>query len=87
LRPYITNFHSSQYINDLANGDICLVVGWSGDIIQARDRAAEAANGVNIAYPFPRKARRSGSTCWPSRRTPSTRQRLCLHQLPAATRR
>ncbi|WP_411834502.1 polyamine ABC transporter substrate-binding protein [Pseudoxanthomonas mexicana] len=55
IRPYIRNFHSSQYIDALANGDICLVVGWSGDIIQARDRAAEAGNGVDIAYAIPKE--------------------------------
>jgi putrescine transport system substrate-binding protein len=55
VRPYIRNFHSSSYINDLANGDVCLVVGWSGDIIQARDRAAEAGNGVNVAYSIPKE--------------------------------
>ena len=55
VRPYITNFHSSQYIDGLANGDTCLVLGWSGDIIQARDRAAEAGNGVNIAYAIPKE--------------------------------
>ncbi len=55
IRPYIRNFHSSSYINDLANGDICLVVGWSGDIIQARDRAAESGNGVNVAYSIPKE--------------------------------
>ena len=55
IRPYIRNFHSSSYINDLANGDVCLVVGWSGDIIQARDRAADAKNGVNIAYSIPKE--------------------------------
>ncbi|TQM17966.1 putrescine transport system substrate-binding protein [Pseudoxanthomonas sp. 3HH-4] len=55
IRPYITNFHSSQYIDAMANGDTCLVVGWSGDIIQARDRAAEAGNGVNIAYAIPKE--------------------------------
>ena len=55
IRPYITNFHSSQYIDALANGDICLVLGWSGDIIQARDRAVEAENGVNIAYSIPKE--------------------------------
>jgi putrescine transport system substrate-binding protein len=55
IRPYIRNFHSSSYINDLANGDVCLVVGWSGDIIQARDRAAEAGNGVNVAYSIPKE--------------------------------
>ena len=55
IRPYITNFHSSQYIDAMANGDTCLVVGWSGDIIQARDRAADAKNGVNIAYAIPKE--------------------------------
>ena len=55
IRPYVRNFHSSSYINDLANGDVCLVVGWSGDVIQARDRAEEAENGVIIAYSFPKE--------------------------------
>jgi putrescine transport system substrate-binding protein len=45
--PYIQKFHSSEYINALANGDICVAIGWSGDILQARDRAAEADNGVD----------------------------------------
>ncbi|MEO0343698.1 MAG: polyamine ABC transporter substrate-binding protein [Pseudomonadota bacterium] len=53
VRPYITKFHSSEYINALANGDICVAFGWSGDILQARDRAAEADNGVEIAYNAP----------------------------------
>ncbi|MEM0977146.1 MAG: polyamine ABC transporter substrate-binding protein [Pseudomonadota bacterium] len=53
VRPYITKFHSSEYINALANGDICVAFGWSGDILQARDRAYEADNGVEIAYSAP----------------------------------
>ncbi len=53
VRPYVTKFHSSEYINALANGDICVAFGWSGDILQARDRAAEADNGVDIAYNAP----------------------------------
>ncbi|MEQ5869379.1 polyamine ABC transporter substrate-binding protein [Sagittula sp. NFXS13] len=53
IRPYIQKFHSSEYINALANGDICVAVGWSGDILQARDRAAEADNGVEVAYIIP----------------------------------
>jgi len=53
VRPFIQKFHSSEYINALANGDICVAVGWSGDILQARDRAAEADNGVEIAYHAP----------------------------------
>ncbi len=53
VRPYIQKFHSSEYINALANGDICVAIGWSGDILQARDRAAEADNGVEIVYNAP----------------------------------
>ncbi|MEO6518907.1 MAG: polyamine ABC transporter substrate-binding protein [Pseudoxanthomonas sp.] len=60
IRPYVSNFHSSQYIDALANGDICLVVGWSGDVIQAKDRAAEAGNNVNIAFSIPRE----GAPIW-----------------------
>ncbi|MEE3360039.1 MAG: polyamine ABC transporter substrate-binding protein [Pseudomonadota bacterium] len=53
VRPYIAKFHSSEYINALANGEICVAFGWSGDILQARDRAAEADNGVEVAYNAP----------------------------------
>jgi len=60
IRPYIQKFHSSEYINGLANGDICVAVGWSGDILQARDRAAEADNGVEIVY----NAAKEGAQMW-----------------------
>jgi putrescine transport system substrate-binding protein len=60
IRPSIRKFHSSEYINALANGDICLAVGWSGDIFQARDRAAEADQGVAIAYSIPKE----GAQMW-----------------------
>lgn len=50
VAPYVQKFHSSEYINALANGDICVAFGWSGDILQARDRAAEADNNVEIVY-------------------------------------
>jgi putrescine transport system substrate-binding protein len=60
IRPHIQKFHSSEYINALANGDICVAVGWSGDILQARDRAAEADNGVEIAYHAPNE----GAQMW-----------------------
>lgn len=53
IRPHIRYFHSSQYINDLANGDVCVAVGWSGDVFQASDRAAEADNGVEVDYVIP----------------------------------
>lgn len=59
-RPSIRYFHSSQYINDLANGDTCVAHGYSGDILQARDRAAEAENGVNIVYLVPAE----GAVVW-----------------------
>jgi putrescine transport system substrate-binding protein len=52
--------HSSQYIDDLANGDLCIAVGWSGDILQARDRAAEAGQGVKIKYAIPKE----GTIVW-----------------------
>jgi len=60
VRPYVLKFHSSEYINALANGDICVAFGWSGDILQARDRADEADNGVEIAY----NAAREGALMW-----------------------
>ena len=53
VRPHVQKFHSSEYINALANGEICVAFGWSGDILQARDRAAEAENGVDIVYNAP----------------------------------
>ena len=53
IRPNIRKFHSSEYINALANGDICLALGYSGDIFQARDRAAEAKAGVTVDYSIP----------------------------------
>lgn len=51
----VTYYHSSQNINDLANGDICITLGWSGDMMQARDRAREAGNGVEIEYVVPKE--------------------------------
>ena len=55
IRPSVRYFHSSQYINDLANGEICLSVAWSGDTLQARDRALEAGKGVDIAFAVPKE--------------------------------
>ncbi len=60
VAPYVQKFHSSEYINALANGDICVAFGWSGDVLQARDRAAEAENGVEIAYNAPKE----GALMW-----------------------
>ncbi|WP_419535016.1 polyamine ABC transporter substrate-binding protein [Endozoicomonas sp.] len=53
VRPYVTYFHSSRSISDLANGDICVAMGWSGDVLQAADRATEAGNGVTVEYVIP----------------------------------
>ncbi len=55
VRSSVRKFHSSEYLNALAGGEICLVVGWSGDIKQAQKRAAEARNGVEIGYAIPKE--------------------------------
>jgi putrescine transport system substrate-binding protein len=60
VRPYIRKFHSSEYINALAGGDICLAFGYSGDILQARARAAKAVEKREIAYAIPRQ----GAMVW-----------------------
>jgi putrescine transport system substrate-binding protein len=60
IRPYVRKFHSSEYLNALANGEICLVVGFSGDIKQAQKRAAEGKNGVAIGYVLPK----DGAQLW-----------------------
>lgn len=60
VRPYVTYFHSSKYIGDLANGNICVAAGFSGDILQAADRAEEAGKGIDIAYVIPKE----GGNLW-----------------------
>ena len=55
IRPSVAYFHSSKYISDLANGNICVAVGYSGDVLQARARAEEANNGVKIDYSIPKE--------------------------------
>jgi putrescine transport system substrate-binding protein len=55
IRPYIRKFHSSEYINDLANGDLCVSLGYSGDVIQARNRAREAKDGIALAFSAPKE--------------------------------
>jgi putrescine transport system substrate-binding protein len=60
IRPSVRKFHSSEYLNALASGEICLVLGYSGDIKQAQKRAAEAKNGVEIEYAIPK----GGSQLW-----------------------
>lgn len=60
IRPSVRKFHSSEYLNALASGEICFVVGFSGDIKQAQKRAAEARNGVEVAYSIPKE----GAQLW-----------------------
>jgi putrescine transport system substrate-binding protein len=55
IRPFIRYIHPAQYIADLANGEVCLSLGWSGDVELARSRAVEASTGVKIAYLVPRE--------------------------------
>jgi putative spermidine/putrescine transport system substrate-binding protein/putrescine transport system substrate-binding protein len=60
IRPYVQYFHASKYISDLANGNVCAVIGFNGDIVQAAASAKEAKNGIDIAYSIPDE----GSTLW-----------------------
>ena len=60
LRPFVRRFNSSEYIDALANGDICIAIGYSGDVLQAAQRADEAHHNVHVAYVVPRE----GSQVW-----------------------
>src|SRR5471032_493151 len=60
IRPYIQYFHASKYVSDLANGNICAVIGFNGDVVQAATSAKEAKNGIQIGYSIPDE----GSTLW-----------------------
>ncbi|RDU95192.1 polyamine ABC transporter substrate-binding protein [Trinickia dinghuensis] len=60
IRPYITEFNSSGYINDLAGGDICFAYGWSGDVVIAKHRAIEAKKPYKIEYYIPK----GGAPIW-----------------------
>jgi putrescine transport system substrate-binding protein len=60
IRPFLRTIHSSQYIDQLANGELCIVVGYSGDVLQAADRAEEAGKPLNIAYSIPQE----GALMW-----------------------
>jgi putrescine transport system substrate-binding protein len=55
IRPFLRYVHSSRYIDDLANGETCLALGWSGDIKQAGDRARDAGKGIEIGYSIPQE--------------------------------
>lgn len=60
VRRYVRYFHSSQYINDLATGEICVSLGWIGDMRQAHDRGAKAQTPVKVAYSIPKE----GAIMW-----------------------
>jgi putrescine transport system substrate-binding protein len=60
IRPFITQFNSSGYINDLAGGDICFAYGFSGDVIIAKKRAQEAKKSFTISYAIPK----GGAPIW-----------------------
>jgi len=60
VRPFVRYFHSSKYISDLANGNICVAAGFSGDVFQAAARAEEAGKGIEIAYSIPKE----GGNLW-----------------------
>jgi len=55
IRPYVRYVHSSRYIDDLANGEVCLALGWSGDVKQAHDRAKEAGRAIDLRYTIPKE--------------------------------
>jgi putrescine transport system substrate-binding protein len=60
IRPYVRKFHSSEYLNALATGEICFVVGFSGDVKQAQTRAAQAKGGIELGYSIPKE----GAQLW-----------------------
>lgn len=60
IRPHIRKYHSSEYISNLADGEICVAYGYSGDVGVAKSRAEEAKNGVNIQYIIPKE----GTAVW-----------------------
>lgn len=64
LAKNVSYFHSSRYINDLASGDICVAIGYSGDILQAKDRAAATNRPYDIEYVFPKEGSLLWFDCW-----------------------
>ncbi|MGQ7818295.1 extracellular solute-binding protein [Metapseudomonas furukawaii] len=60
LRPHVSYFSSSKFVTDLANGDVCVAIAWSGGAMQAAARAREAGNGVKVEYRIPRE----GTAAW-----------------------
>jgi putrescine transport system substrate-binding protein len=60
VRPYVRYIHSSQYLNDLASGEVCVSVGWSNGVQQARARGAQAAQPVDVRCVIPKE----GAPLW-----------------------
>ncbi|MGY4495333.1 polyamine ABC transporter substrate-binding protein [Pseudomonas sp. TE3610] len=60
IRPYVRYFNSAKYPQDLANGDICVALGWSGGMLAARNMATAAHNGNDIGLALPRQ----GTLMW-----------------------
>jgi putrescine transport system substrate-binding protein len=58
--PYVRYYHSSQYVSDLASGEVCVSIGWSGAIQQARSRGAQAETPVQVNYVIPKE----GAMIW-----------------------
>lgn len=60
IRPYVAYFHSAKYMTDIANGDICVAIGYSGSFYQFANRAKEAGNGVVVDWRLPKE----GAPLW-----------------------
>jgi putrescine transport system substrate-binding protein len=84
LRPHIAYFNSSKFISDLSNGNICVAVGWSGAMLEAKTNAEQANNGVKIAYSLPKE----GAPVWFDTlvllKDAPIRNRAGVHRLPDA---
>lgn len=60
IKPHVRNFYTTEYIDDLASGEVCVSMGWSGDVFIAQDRADESGLGVEIVYSIPKE----GTVLW-----------------------
>ncbi|MEO4046858.1 polyamine ABC transporter substrate-binding protein [Pseudomonas sp. CAU 1711] len=60
VRPHVAYFHSAKYMTDIANGDICVAIGYSGSFFQFANRAKEAGNGVVVKWKLPKE----GAPLW-----------------------
>jgi putrescine transport system substrate-binding protein len=58
--PYVRYYHSSRYVSDLASGEVCVSIGWSGALQQARSRGAQAETPVKVVYVIPKE----GAMIW-----------------------